>query len=199
MVAGIEREARQSVSTTNTDGGASTATAPLEISCPDCGRSLRLETTLDVFTCPNCRRELEIAFAEGGVVLVGAAPASRNRFAQDGPPADDPVLADLGKWQTGGVFALVIGAAGAILLGLAVLRDLAAYGASFFSRAQNLFIPTVLGASALLCLVGGVWVLYAVRKERQKYDAYIENKYGHRTRPAAVGDVAGDDPWGRGG
>jgi len=170
---------------------------PLEVACPDCGRSLRLQAAVEAFSCPGCHRELEIAFAEGGIVLVGAGPASRRRGVQDGPPPDDPVLEDLGRWQTGGVFALIIGAAGAVMLALAVLRDLSTHGVSFFSGAQNLIIPSAIGAAALLCLAGGSWVLYSVRKERQKYDAYLQKKYGDRPRPAAVGDVAGDDPWGR--
>ncbi len=173
--------------------------SPLEITCPDCGRSLRLETAVDVVTCPHCRRELDITLAGDGVVLVGAAGGGRERQSGSGPPPDDPVLTDLGKWQTGGVFALVVGTAGAVLIGLAVVRDLSTYGPLFFTRAQNLIIPSVLGALALAVMAAGTGVLYSVRKERKRYDAFIQNKMADRPRRDAGRPVAGPDVRGRNG
>jgi predicted RNA-binding Zn-ribbon protein involved in translation (DUF1610 family) len=172
----------------------SVSAAELEITCPDCNGALRVPESATEFPCPHCRRELEITLSEAGLVLVGTRAGGQTRTPRPVPPSDDPVLQDLAKWQTGAVFALIGGAAMAGLIALAVLRDLSAHGASFFTRTQNLIIPSVMGAVGILCLAGGIWVLYSIRKERQRYDIFIRETSAGRTPPPAVDGDAGHGP-----
>lgn len=156
--------------------------AEMDIQCPDCGAVLRVQASSTLFPCPGCQRELEITFADCGLVLVGTSGKKPEQASRSMLPPDDPVLEDLGKWQTGAVFAILAGSAGAVVIGLSIMRDLSAHGVSFFTRTQNWIIPLTLSAAALLCIAGGVWALNAIRKERQKYEVYIQNKFADRTR-----------------
>ncbi len=152
----------------------------MEIRCPICAATLTLspETAASgeaSAVCPECGRTLEIESADPGLVFVAAARCDPAAPAQCAP-APDPYLEDLMGWRLGAMLAVAAGVLLGLVLGLAMARDFSKHGLDFIHRPGNLIIFSALVFACLAAVGGGGALLIVTGREKARRIKELEGR-----------------------
>jgi hypothetical protein len=143
----------------------------MEIQCPGCGRTVKMNETGEDIVCPHCQRTLEVAMGHEGFALVGALdpPPGSSELPDATDAGDDPVIEDYTQWRGRAVFIMLFGVVCALILAFSVSRGVLDSGMYYFQDVKNQFFAGIFLFLSTVCLGGGAWLFGYLGRERDRY------------------------------
>lgn len=164
----------------------------MEITCPSCGTGFETSGNENILFCPACGAELLVEDKEEGFLLVSVVEPGEehSKIADpDEPSAEhDPIMADFTLWRHGGLFALLLGAVGILMVCLATFHDYSNYGKTFVMNSGNrLFLAGAAVFLGLLVAAGSIIYIYAGKERRRYVESWRANPVKVEHPPKAPG------------